>query len=166
LDRTANRASPQGNASRAAGQLYRYPTDDIVFEVLDVYAAFRRGNVECHAIQSQITSMGGDVIEHRRISRIVKSPFPGLRIYSNLHEFRTNHGTRRGYWFVRTSSDGHPHEWAWFDLDGYESLPILDLDAYITSDVKTVGLVEDTVIVGGLIVVGVVGCVVVALLLT
>lgn len=137
-----------------------------MFGLYDAIAAHRRGNRESSGLERQIASWGGNVLEHRRISRLVPSPFPGYRAYPNLHEFRVTHGLRRGRWFVRTSSDNYPEEWAWCDDDHYTTLPINHDYATVANNVHVVGWIEDSLLVGCVIIIGVGGCLAVALLLT
>ncbi|MCA9094594.1 MAG: hypothetical protein KDA68_14000 [Planctomycetaceae bacterium] len=97
------------------------------------------------------------------IGRFKKMPFSDLRSYPLFYEFRTSHGKREGYWIARTSDDGGPADWAWWDLDGYETLPLTGIKAGIIEDPGVVGFFTEGIILGLLILVGVGACIVAAL---
>jgi len=137
-----------------------------MFELYDAIAAHRRGNRESLELERQIISWGGNVLERRRISRLVPSPFPGYRLHLNLHEFHVAHRLRRRRWFVRTSSDDDPEERAWCDDDRDTTLPISDDYATVANDVHVVGWTEDALLIGFILIVGVGASLSVALLLT
>ena len=137
-----------------------------MLELIDAIRSHIRGTREQSTLATTIKSWGGDIVESRRISRLVKTPFPGYRTYPNLHEFKTKHGSRQGYWFVRTSNDGNPFEWAWLDSHGYDSLPVDVPGACVLSDVNVTGWLEDSILVFGLIVVGVSATIVIVWVVT
>ena len=136
-----------------------------MFELLDLYAKYKRGQTEPKELCAAIESWGGNVVEHRQISRLSRSPFSGLRLCPIVYEIRANHAGRSGFWYVRTSSDGAPPDWAWLDLDGYGSLPIEHPTALIARDAEAVSWGADWIIVGGTILFGVATCIAIALAL-
>ncbi len=136
-----------------------------MLELLDLYAKHKRGKTEPAGIHAAIESWGGNVLEYRQVSRLVNSPFTGLRIFPIFYEFRTDHKSRRGCWLVRTSADGTPPDWAWLDLDDYGSLPIDHPHACVARNTVAVGWTADSFIVGGAILVGVAACIAMALTL-
>ncbi len=126
-------------------------------ELFDLYARYKRGKEEPAQIALMIESEGGEVLEHRQVSRLVPSPFKGLRVFPLLYAFRVRYGSRRGCWYVRTSGDKGGYEWAWVDFDGYETLPVVKPYAYacVARDVRVVGWVADWIVVLGSIGLGV-----------
>ena len=137
-----------------------------MFELLDLYAKYKRGKTEPTELCVAVESWGGTVVEHRQISRLIRSPFCGLRVFPIVYEIRANHAGRRGFWYVRTSSDGAPPDWAWLDLDGYDSLPIEHQTAMIARNAEAVSWCADWIIVGGTILFGVATCIAIALTLS
>lgn len=127
-------------------------------ELATVYTIWRRGKDEPRQIQAQIEALGGRVLEHRQISRLVPSPFSSLRAYPIIYEFRVDHGRRRGFWYVRTAGDEGQPDWVWLDLDGYKTLPLDHPTASVTYEVRSVGWVADAFLVGTLLLIGVAGC--------
>ena len=112
-----------------------------------------------------IETEGGNVLEYRQISRLINSPFKNLRIFPILYEFRVQYGNRQGHWYVRTSADNGNYEWAWIDSDGYESLPVAKDHACAARDVRPIGWLVDSIVVFGLISLGLLVCIVVFLVL-
>ena len=64
---------------------------------------------------------------------------------------------------MRTSGDNGDYEWAWIDSDGYETLPVAKDHACVARDVRPVGLLVDSIVVFGLISLGLLVCIVVFL---
>lgn len=133
-----------------------------MLELLDLYAKHKRGKTEPASIRATIESWGGNVLEDRQVSRLTNSPFTGLRIFPIVYEFRTDHNARCGFWLVRTSADGSPPDWAWLDLDDYDSLPIDHPNACVARNTVAVSWTADSFIVGGAILFGVVACIAIA----
>jgi hypothetical protein len=129
-----------------------------VNELVTVYTNYRRGKDEPRQIQAAIEALGGRVLEHRQISRLVVSPFSKLRAYPLLYEFRVDHGRRRGFWYVRTSGDEEEPDWVWSDLDGYKTLPVEHPTAQVAHEVRAVGWIADAFLVGAIVLAGVLGC--------
>ena len=134
-------------------------------ELLYLYSKYKRGKREPPLISAVIESEGGQVLEHRQVSRLINSPFKSLRILPILYEFRVQYGSRRGHRYVRTAGDNESYEWAWLDGDGYRTLPVARDHACLVSDVRPVGLFVDSILVFGLIFLGVLFCIVVFLIL-
>ena len=133
-----------------------------MLELLDMYARYKRGKTEPAELQAMIESWGGRVLEDRQISRLANSPFTGMRVYPIVYEFRTNHNSRRGFWYVRTSAEGYPPDWAWLDLDNYDSLPIYHPNACVARHSEAVCWTADAFIIGVAILFGVVACILIA----
>ena len=134
-------------------------------ELLDLYNQCRRAKKEPAQIESLIEAEGGEVLEHRQVSRLIPSPFGSLRVLPMLYEFRVQYGYRRGHWYVRTSGDNGPYDWAWVDGDGNETLPVAKEHACVAGDVRAVGWLADWVIVIGSIAFGLLACIGIYLLL-
>lgn len=116
-------------------------------ELFDIYSQYKRSRKEPPEITAMINAEGGEVLEYRHISRLVKSPFQGLRAYGIIYEFRVQYGNRRGFWYVRTSRDKDLTDWVWLDIDGDETLPVEKKFACVISDVHAVGWWADMVFI-------------------
>lgn len=119
-----------------------------MFELLDLYNKYKRSKSEPAQLCAQIKSWGGHVLEVRSIARLSKSPFSNLRVLPLLYEIRAQHDHQKGYWYVRTSSDGAAPDWMWYDEYGIESVPGNDVDARLTIEVNPVSWTADWILVG------------------
>lgn len=133
--------------------------DEVMQEIIDMYKVYRRGQREPAEISSAIEAEGGQVLEQRRVSRLVPSPFHGLRAFPLLHEFRVRYPNREGHWYVRTGPVGQAMEWVWLDGEGRDTLPVSRDDAEIINELHVVGMAADAVIVLSMISAGVILCI-------
>lgn len=72
------------------------------------------------------------------------------------------YGDRRGLWYVRTSGDKGPYDWAWIDDDGNETLPVVRDNACVARDVRAVSWLADWILVALLPLIAIVICYVLA----
>ncbi len=126
-------------------------------ELFQLYRKYRRSKEEPAELIAFIEAEGGEVLEHRAISRVVPAAFSALRILPMLYEFRVQYGCRQGWWYVRTTEDRFSTDWTWADDDGVES-PVVDRPhEHAAAGAFSVGWLYDSLLVGGMIVIGVGG---------
>lgn len=124
-----------------------------VFRFFDIYNRNKRALSEPSHLRKEIESWGGKVIQQRAIGRPTEAPFPNTRVFPILYEFRVDHEGRKGIWYVRTSNDDGPPDWAWFNLDHKDSLPIDHPNAVVINEPITISRNPSWLIVAVMIIV-------------